>query len=280
MELVEERLFRTELEEDNYEVKLLLSGCVPGLIHSYIRMSDQKKYLYYDAREPIILYPIKDDELIFKNPFKYFKILLEAVIRVRDYLLDIDKLWIDINCIYLNKSRDKAFLIYSPKVNTPFFDEIRSLVEELIEKCDLKIGKNALFLNRIYEIVCNNKDSKVLLKELWEYINEYDGTDNYVRIKLRNKNNYKIFMADIYSGKSVSIGRQEGAEIRIGGSTVSRVHAKLSNVKSELYITDMFSTNGTYVNSHRLKPEEAEKLNDKDVIRFADEEYSFINVDG
>ncbi|MDH5407024.1 MAG: FHA domain-containing protein [Gammaproteobacteria bacterium] len=51
----------------------------------------------------------------------------------------------------------------------------------------------------------------------------------------------------------VSIGRNIDNDIHIDDSTISNHHARIFIESSESYIEDMGSTNGTYVNGHRIK---------------------------
>lgn len=48
---------------------------------------------------------------------------------------------------------------------------------------------------------------------------------------------------------------------------VSRLHASISRVGDSLYITDLNSTNGTYLNGKRLPPEDSHLIHDGDQIR-------------
>ena len=54
---------------------------------------------------------------------------------------------------------------------------------------------------------------------------------------------------------------------------MSRLHAKLSNKKDGVYIMDMNSTNGTFVNGDVLDPGKEYKLELGDMISFAKIQY-------
>ena len=60
-----------------------------------------------------------------------------------------------------------------------------------------------------------------------------------------------------------------------GNNSVSRSHAKFLVRGSDCFITDMRSTNGTYVNNKRISPNEEMKLKNGDIIRISDEEFEF-----
>lgn len=57
--------------------------------------------------------------------------------------------------------------------------------------------------------------------------------------------------------------------------SVSRCHAKIRRQGTEYYLSDMKSTNLTYLNNRALMPGEEMELTDGDSIRFSNEEFTF-----
>ena len=66
----------------------------------------------------------------------------------------------------------------------------------------------------------------------------------------------------------VIVGRNPGADIVIGASYVSGRHARFTLMGQNLFIEDLGSTNGTYVNGQRIR--EAIALRNKDVVTIGD----------
>jgi pSer/pThr/pTyr-binding forkhead associated (FHA) protein len=60
------------------------------------------------------------------------------------------------------------------------------------------------------------------------------------------------FTFRILPGKVKTIGRAAGADFIVDAGMVSRVHCRLSAGASEVEVTDLDSTNGTYVNGQRV----------------------------
>jgi FHA domain len=65
------------------------------------------------------------------------------------------------------------------------------------------------------------------------------------------------------------VGRSPDCAITVHHKTVSRHHAVISHHPTKgLYLMDVGSSNGTWINRHRLQPSEQRWLQDGDVIQF------------
>lgn len=71
------------------------------------------------------------------------------------------------------------------------------------------------------------------------------------------------------------IGYGADADICINKETISQLHARIDRSEDGVYIQDLNSTNGTYVNEQLLAYKERRKLIGSDVVRFADVGYRF-----
>ena len=70
-----------------------------------------------------------------------------------------------------------------------------------------------------------------------------------------------------------TMGRADGAEIPIDDPFASSVHARIFPRGEFMYIEDMGSTNGTYLNGRRLRS--AERLKVGDTVRIGETEYRY-----
>jgi pSer/pThr/pTyr-binding forkhead associated (FHA) protein len=68
-------------------------------------------------------------------------------------------------------------------------------------------------------------------------------------------------------------GRSDSAEIRVDDPFASSAHARVFTRNGHMYIEDLGSTNGTYLNGRQLK--KAERLGMSDTIRIGDSEYRY-----
>ncbi len=66
------------------------------------------------------------------------------------------------------------------------------------------------------------------------------------------------------------IGRKPGVSLRLQFRTVSGQHAALSIRDGALQLTDLGSTNGTYVNGKRVEPHQTIRISEEDLIHFAE----------
>lgn len=74
-------------------------------------------------------------------------------------------------------------------------------------------------------------------------------------------------------GQGVTFGRSDGADIRVTDQFASSAHARIFDRGGFMYLEDMGSTNGTYLNGRQVKA--AERLQGADTIRIGDSEYRY-----
>ena len=65
-----------------------------------------------------------------------------------------------------------------------------------------------------------------------------------------------------------SVGRRPGCSMQLNYKTISGNHAALTVANEQLWVTDLNSTNGTYVNGRRIS--DLTPLREEDLIQFAD----------
>jgi pSer/pThr/pTyr-binding forkhead associated (FHA) protein len=72
-------------------------------------------------------------------------------------------------------------------------------------------------------------------------------------------------------GDGATMGRSDGAEIRVDDPFASSAHARIFSRGEYMFLEDMGSTNGTYLNGRQVRS--TERLRPSDVIRIGDSEY-------
>jgi len=73
-----------------------------------------------------------------------------------------------------------------------------------------------------------------------------------------------------------TIGRSPSSSLQINRDGVSRHHAHIDRVGGHVQVTDLQSTNGTYVNRKRIA--EATSIQQGDIIHFADYEFRLLEI--
>jgi hypothetical protein len=76
-----------------------------------------------------------------------------------------------------------------------------------------------------------------------------------------------------FVGAGLTIGRAPGIEIQIDDTYASGRHARIFDRDGRVYVEDMNSTNGTYVNGNRVSVQE--RLRTDDRIRIGDTEFRY-----
>lgn len=74
-------------------------------------------------------------------------------------------------------------------------------------------------------------------------------------------------------GESLTLGRNDGADVRIDDPFASSAHARIFPRGQLMYIEDMGSTNGTFLNGRQLR--RPEQLRVADSVRIGDTEFRY-----
>ena len=68
---------------------------------------------------------------------------------------------------------------------------------------------------------------------------------------------------------SLSVGRGSDNDLVLGSKQISRNHAQLSVLNGQLYVKDLESSNGTFINDERIAASESKQLAAEDTLGFA-----------
>lgn len=156
-------------------------------------------------------------------------------------------------------------------------------LEKICPTCGASLdGKDLNFKDAVA-----NNESVRKIKENDSYSGKYNEDENG-NITIFNlapqDNNSSVWLISLQTGEWIPIfkdifkfGKMKNECDYIScNSAVSRLHAKISKENGSSFITDLNSTNGTFVNGVKVESGSRKELHHGDIIRFANEEYKFV----
>jgi len=76
---------------------------------------------------------------------------------------------------------------------------------------------------------------------------------------------------------SLLIGRMESfVDFVINSSAIGKIHAEILQEGEDFFVMDCNSRNGTFLNDNRIVPNTKNKVNNNDLLRFANKEFIFL----
>jgi hypothetical protein len=145
--------------------------------------------------------------------------------------------------------------------------------EELRTKTEFNVMEDLYESTQLLSIV-EERDSEEEKVENKESPNDNTLSMQYVLLPQEDK--YKpltVLEFPFYIGKIT-----DGMDAVIMESTISRIHAKITQEDENFYITDMGSTNGTFINEENIQPHSRKQIKIGDILRFANVTYTFAGV--
>jgi anti-anti-sigma regulatory factor len=105
-------------------------------------------------------------------------------------------------------------------------------------------------------------------KEVTEFADRLTGQDSTedcstVAFFLQDVNDEHCWFVEL-GDRGLVLGRSRGADLVLVDTTVSGQHAKISRDSGQLYLRDLASTNGSFINGERIQ---TQRLGDGDILR-------------
>lgn len=294
----------------NYFLTVIKENHVPGLLPVQKRSTEKGiAYAYEITGRESLGKQWKVCSLNYRDMKNILIQLTDIVKQSEEYLLDSDKLLLEPDVMFLENGR--LLLCYYPEKQTGFYEAFRGLAERMMKETDHLDLKGTGFIYGIYD-ACR-KDTFVLekyLKESWKEENSVQektlpvtlpppaekkrpekhnrlwrmptGTKRKRREQIRQE-----FWSEVWKLKGNQefvvdkspfiIGKRNGeVDACIENSHVSRKHAKLEQERGLFFLTDLGSTNGTYINGRRILAEKKEAVSPGDRISFADQMFLLV----
>lgn len=185
---------------NDYRINMIMRNKISGLLEMYIGCVNGESELSYiiSSRQSI-------RDLFIRNKMKYedVKKLLDGIIslgkELREYLLDINKIILDLDYIYFDVDTKNVYFCYYPNNDNAFDKSFRSMVQDimaLVEHSDYK----AVELTYGIMEVCSRANFS--LKQIEQYMKESAENIRYKESEKYNNNNENFNYMYSYANKT------------------------------------------------------------------------------
>lgn len=254
--------------EDDYEVKMLMLNTPEYFLHITMNYIDEKNSIYYDISSKQQLSKLFEYGKVTMEDVKSLFDNISRMVRVVDeYMLNLDRVILNPQDIYVSLSDKKYSFMYSPVAGEKdFYDKMRSLFEYILERFDHSVKKSSLV--KFYEIY-----QRILVRDYTpDKLMEFFDDENE-GIHIINEEDLTNGRADNAYGEDNAYGRD-----RAYGEDNA-------NGKNNDYVEDInyagnnnYAKNKTYIrNNNRVKGKAYTKDNDSIIDKIYDRNDNYNN---
>ena len=302
-------------ENETIAEKMLLNNNIDELISVELRLEDNKKCFYYNTLGMKSVSDYIDKEMLdFTFLYRIYDGIMKSLIKGEAYFIREENYMVQPEYIYWIKKDERIKVCCIPWGQCDFQKDVLELTELFLKKTDHKDDKAVKFIYGMYDIIINDGfvyDSiKLYMDEFAddeEYI--YEKEEHVIQKKSYNNKNSVSYNAygliacdenkldrkleirtipdeiwlDVNNefdlegcdSKEYTVGRSKKNDIVIPCIHVSRKHATI-HADNGIMITDIGSSNGTYVNGKKISANITVKCRENDVVTFADIRYKVV----
>ena len=254
--------------EDDYEVKMLMLNTPEYFLHITMNYIDEKNSIYYDISSKQQLSKLFEYGKVTMEDVKSLFDNISRMVRVVDeYMLNLDRVILNPQDIYVSLSDKKYSFMYSPVAGEKdFYDKMRSLFEYILERFDHSVKKSSLV--KFYEIY-----QRILVRDYTpDKLMEFFDDENE-GIHIINEEDLTDGRADNAYGEDNAYGRD-------------RAYGEYNaNGKNNDYVEDInyagnnnYAKNKTYIrNNNRVKGKAYTKDNDSIIDKIYDRNDNYNN---
>ncbi len=281
-------LHREGTEAPAYYEKMLTYNRIPGLLRYGMIKEEGKQYCRYDIGAKQSLSERYEQSKIAYGQLKW---LVEEALRIiegcREYLIDEKDIVLRPDCIFLGRDCEELYLCCYPAYQREIGKQFAELFETLMERLDYKDPSAVLLLYKLYircrEGGCSANEMRTLLEtepeETDETVCRYD-TELSEHAALTESLQEPVAFLRSEPGYYLQ-AESEAETIRMKEfpfllGTEEKADARVRLRGEDVYIEDMNSVYGTFVNGRRIAGNEMQKLNHGDSVMLADKSYRFV----
>lgn len=271
-----------------YYEKMLTYNRVPGILRYGIIKEDGRQWCRYDIGAKQSLQERYEQG---KVSYEQLKWLVKEILRVieggREYLIDEKDIVLRPDCIFYGRDCEELYLCCYPAYQREIGKQFAELFEALMERLDYKDPPAVLLLYKLYirckEGGCSAAELSALLEtepeEIGESICRYDTEMSVHEALCESLQEPFTFLRSepgYYLQAESETETIQMKEFPFLFGKAEKKDAKISLRGEDVYIEDMNSVYGTFVNGRRLAGNEMQKLNHGDSVMLADQSYRFV----
>ena len=285
----------------SFSMNMIKNNKIQGLLDMECRNVDNKMYLYYEIQGMQCLEEyINECNISFNFARQLYMDILQVVLNGEEFFLSENSYVMDLEYIFWDKKNKRAKFCYVPELQGNFQADIKKLTEDFIEYIDHNDKSAVELVYGIYGLITDNGFN---ISDIKAYINGFKpGTININAIseniqytsqkgiihkqyilcidkaslpfKEKERGYINIYLDD--AGKKIdeshleaSVGRSSDCGLILPDCFVSRHHAVFYIEDEDIYIEDLSSANGTFINGGKIPANVKILCNLNDIISFA-----------
>jgi FOG: FHA domain len=296
-------ILQQEEFRDHYQVGMLISNKIPGLLECALSRIDKEAGFYYEitSRQNLRLV-LERRHLKAAELHALLEQLLLTARSCEEHLLDTEQLLLNPDYIYLDPDRWEFSFCFFPFYDAAGENELLKLSEYLLDRLDKQDADAVALGYEFYRMAGEENASLEQVLSKWKEENgsrketeafetkTKTGTETEKEAPQSAGRGETIFLKKAsgltlrsenpaYSSMEITadnflIGKKKDAvDGWIKARGISRIHGKISKEDGIYYLMDLNSTNGTFLNGGRLEVNEKARIRQGDVVGFADVKY-------
>lgn len=280
--------------QETYQVGMITHNKIPGLLPCHLSLVDEKAGLYYEITSRQSLRVLLERRRLKEAELrKLLTGLQKAAGNCEEYLLDSNRLVLNPEYIYLEPDSWEPAFCYDPFGQQDMREELLKLAEFLLEHLERQEQEAVALGYEFYRlageehvplarVLLGEETGEELLQEETEpeKVNQeranqetmFLNREKRSGLTLRSENpsypNFSIETESFLIGK-----KKDMVDGWLKARGISRMHGRISKEGDAYYLTDLNSTNGTFLNGGRLEINEKARIRPGDSIGFGDVRY-------
>lgn len=276
---------------DYYQVGMLVRNQIPGLLKCSLSRVDKTAGFYYEITSKQNLRLVLERRHLKAMELEaLLEQLLSAAKNCEKYLLDTEQLLLKPDYIYLDPDKWEFSFCFFPFYKMTGENELLGLAEYLLDRLDKQDADAVALGYEFYRMAGEENASMEEILSIWREGKEKDeeekeketphtaipGETTFLKkaagLTLRSEN--PAYPSMEITSEQFLIGKKKDAvDGLLKARGISRLHGKISKEDGTYYLTDLNSTNGTFLNGGRLEVNEKALIHHGDIVGFADIKY-------